>query len=379
MLTPRENLLKVFKHEKPGWIPLTTHMDGFNQPNREGMDPSLCEAIGTVSFGDGSELTMARAMGLDVMNHVSPPINCIRRKVKVERAETGDGWVTVYKTPRGELSEACKYREKDGIFYRTEHLVKGPEDLKAFYEIFDDEEYVLADGAVETMTKWRETVGEEGLLRAYLPATPLGMMVREYTELDTLAYLWADEYDDLKRLFAVMEEKYVNQFNLAASLGYDALYCTDDTSTTTISPAMFEDFCMGFTDRAAEAVHRHGAFYVHHSCGYVNKLLSIYRQTKMDAVDAVVPRENDVPSYSKIRELLGPEITIISGYSWPADERVAFTAETCSKVSEDIGKTFEDIAPGHNIIFSLYAYLFQNMDQYGFVAEECKKRQRMYA
>ena len=32
MTTPRENLLKVFRHETPGWIPITGHIDPYNQP-----------------------------------------------------------------------------------------------------------------------------------------------------------------------------------------------------------------------------------------------------------------------------------------------------------------------------------------------------------
>ena len=39
MLTRRENLLRVFRHEVPEWILFVGHIDPYNQPKRDGMDP----------------------------------------------------------------------------------------------------------------------------------------------------------------------------------------------------------------------------------------------------------------------------------------------------------------------------------------------------
>ncbi len=48
MITRRENLLKVLRHEKPEWLPITGHCDPYNQPNREGMDPVVAQVILTM-------------------------------------------------------------------------------------------------------------------------------------------------------------------------------------------------------------------------------------------------------------------------------------------------------------------------------------------
>jgi hypothetical protein len=50
MVTPRENMLKVFRHDQPDWIPLTGHCDPYNQPNREGMDQALAAALDEVHW-----------------------------------------------------------------------------------------------------------------------------------------------------------------------------------------------------------------------------------------------------------------------------------------------------------------------------------------
>jgi len=371
VLTPRENLLKVFRHGMPEWIPVTGHVDPYNQPNREGMDPTLAQALGTVQWGDGSTRIFSQYLGLDVMDFFGPPVTVQRRHVTVEHIDRPDGWATIYKTPHGELREVHARVREDGTSYCQEHLVKSGDDLPLLARILEDEEHVLNDGAAESVRRRKALVGDQGLISCYMPGTPLGMMVRVYSGVETIAYLWADHRDELHRLLEVMEENHLRQFRLYASLGYDVLYGTDDTSTTTISPAMFEAFCLGYTDHVADAVHEYGTFYEHHSCGWIRNLLDLYRQTRMDAVDALCLRPiGDLPSIAEARERLGPAITIIASLGEIGAE---------PRPSETIAQMFRDVSPGDNIIFSLAAYPHINMEQTAFVAQECRKHQRQYA
>ena len=367
--------MKIFRHEIPEWIPVVGHVDPYNQPNREGMDPELAKALGTVQWGDGSTRIFSQHLGLDVMDFFGPPVTSKRRKVTVEYIDQGDGWTTIYKTPRGELREVHKRVREDGTSYCQEHLVKSGDDLPILAGIFEDEEHVLDDGAAEFVRRRKALVGDQGLIRCYMPGTPLGMMVRVYSGVETIAYLWADHRDELHRLFSVMEENHLRQFRLYASLGYDVLYGTDDTSTTTISPAMFEEFCLGYTDRITDAVHEYGTFYAHHSCGHIRNLLELYRQTRMDAVDALCLKTiGDVNSIAEAKDKLGPKITIIA-----ALVQMGESMNDRAAVAESIAQMFRGAAPGDNILFGLAAYPHINMEQTAFVARECRKHQRMYA
>jgi len=122
-------------------------------------------------------------------------------------------------------------------------------------------------------------------------------------------------YRALHDLFKVMEEAHRRMLGLALTCENDAVVTVDDTSTTTISPDMFEEFCMGYTDRMVDATHAVNKFYFHHSCGLIRDLLPLYRQTKMDAVHGfTVPPIGNV-TVAEGRELLGPDITIIAGFS----------------------------------------------------------------
>lgn len=374
-MTPRDNLLAVLHHEKPEWIPVTCHVDPYNQPGREGMDPALAKAMPKVEWGDGSTATLSRYLGLDVMDFFSPPVETRRRRVTVETTQQSDGWTTVYRTPHGDLRQVYKRVGSEGTPYCQEHLVKSAADFPALACIFEDEEFVLKPGARDYVQKRKADVGDEGLIRCYMPGTPLGMMVRVYSGVETIAYLWADSRDELHSLFKVMEDNHLRQFRLYASLGYDILYGTDDTSTTTISPAMFEEFCLGYTDRVVDAVHEYGTLYAHHSCGLIHDLLDLYRQTRMDAVDAVCLKPvGNLNSIAEAKARLGPRITMMAvllQLMGSMDDRVA--------VSESVAKLFRDAAPGDNIIFGLACEPMKTMPDHEFLAGECRKHRRDYS
>lgn len=373
-MTPRENLLTVLRHAKPEWIPVFCHADPYNQPGREDMDPELAKAMPKVEWGDGSSATLSRYLGLDIMDYFGPPIEKKRRKVSVEQIKTPNGWGTLYKTPHGELRALYSKAGEDGPAYCQEHLVKSAADFSALASIFEDEEFVLGSGAKEYVQKRKAAIGDAGLIRCYMPGTPLGMMVRVYSGVETIAYLWADSRKELHQLFEVMEENHLRQFRLYASLGYDILYGTDDTSTTTISPAMFEEFCLGYTDRVVDACHAYGTLYAHHSCGLIRNLLDLYRQTRMDAVDALCLKPvGDVNSIAEAKARLGPRITIMAGLT-----QIMGNMDDRAAVAASIAQMFRDAAPGDNIIFGIGGEPSKKMADHKFIAQESIKHQRDY-
>lgn len=374
-MTPRENILTVFRHAKPEWIPVSCHVDPYNQPGREDMDPELAKAMPKVEWGDGSSDIMSRYLGLDNMDFFGPPFEIKRRKVAVERIDKPDGWVTVYKTPHGDLREVHKKVGEAGVPYCQEHLVKSAADFPALASVFEDEEYVLASGAREYVQKRKAAIGDQGIVRCYMPGTPLGMMVREYAGVENIAYLWADSRKEMHELFKVIEESHLRRFRLYASLGYDILYGTDDTSTTTISPEMFEEFCLGYTDRVVDAVHAYGVLYAHHSCGLIRNLLDLYRQTRMDAVDALCLKPvGDVNSIAEAKVALGPRIAIMAPLlqlMGNMDDRAA--------VAASIAQMFRDAAPGDNVIFLIGSEPSKKLADHKFIAQECIKHRHDYS
>ncbi len=371
MTTPRENMMKIFRHEIPDWIPVTGHCDPYNQPNREGMDPDLAAALGEVRWGGTATVTFSRFLGLDIMDWYGMPVRITRRNVAVEETTEDDITTRVWHTPKGDLREIIRTcRDRTGAVSSnwTEHPVKGPEDLPALASIFEDEVIESDPDGIARTRERRELIGDDGLILGNIHGTPLGMMFRVYSGVAALAYLWADAPDALRDLFAVMERNYQQRLAIGVQSDIDIVVSVDDTSTTTISPAMFEACNLDLTDARADAAHAAGKLYFHHSCGHIRDLLPLYRRTKMDGVHAFT-----IPSIGNVtvadgRKALGNRITVMAGVqqlAGPLDDRAA--------VRESIHQMIREAEPWDHFILGVAGYPNRTMDQTKFVVDCCRE------
>ena len=372
-MTPRENLLKTLRHEPHEWIPVAGHCDPYNQPHRRGMDPVLAEKLKHVQWMDESTVILSRYLGLDVMDFYCAPLRCRQREVTTEQQRDGDIVTTTWHTPAGDLREVTRYSGDTGLWYTLEHQVKEVDDLPALAALFADQEFSVDEDGVQALRQRAELVGEDGLVMAAMTGTPLGQLVRVHSGVENLAYLWADGRAELHALFAVMEENHLRQYRLAAPLpGLDVLICMDDTSTTTISPAMFEECCLDYTDHLADVMHAAGKFYFHHSCGLIRDLLALYRQTKMDAVHAYqIPPMGDV-TIAAGKPKLGDQITMIVSLVQMCD-----SLDDRAAVARSIAQMFDEAQPGDGIIMGMAPDPGKDMEETTFVAQECLKHRRL--
>ena len=370
MLTPRENLLEVFHRGNPEWIPLVTHVDPYNQPNREGMDPELAEAMGTVHWQDENTVRLSRYLGIEILDYISGPVRIDRTNVEVETTQDGLDTAHVWHTPAGDLREVSRQCREDGTSYCVEHLVKSASDLPALAAVFADQVTRIEPQRLETIAQRQELIGDDGLLMCFMPGTPMGMMFRVYSGPETLAYLYADAPDALHDLFALMERTYQEGLRISLSSAADAYVGMDDTSTTVISPAMFEEFNLDLTDQRSDLCHQAGKLYFHHSCGLLHDLLPLYRRTRMDAVHAFTPPPIGDVTIKEGMKLLGPAIAICAGTS--AMSAAGWDPE---EIRTLIRCAFDGLGPGSPVCLSLAAYPHRTMAQTGMIVEECRKWQ----
>jgi hypothetical protein len=370
-MTPRENLLAALRGEPHEWIPIVGHVDPYNQPNRRGMDPDLDRALGVVRWGDESTTRFCRHLGIEVMDWFGGIVKTDLGGVETESRQEGEDAITIFHTSLGDLRQVRRQCREDGTSYMMEHLLKTPEDLPRLAEVFEEATYAVNPARAEELTRRRRLIGEDGVVVFSMPSTPLGMLVRTYAGPETTAYLYADAPDGLRDLFAVLERRNAEQIRLAASCDGDAIVTVDDTSTTTISPAMFEMFCLDYTDRVADLCHEAGKLYFHHSCGHIRDLLDLYRRTRMDVVHAfTVPPLGNV-TVAEGRRRLGPRIGIVAGIvqifgsftDWPA-------------VQAGVRVIFSEAAAAGGVALGLAADPEKTMDDTRRLLDECRPLQR---
>ena len=368
MLTPRENMFEVFRCGNAEWIPLVTHVDPYNQPSREGMDPALAEAMGTVQWCDENTVLLSRYLGIEILDYAGAPLRVRRKNVTVEVRKDGNDTTEIWHTPTGALRQVQRRCREDGTSYLLEHLVKTSADLPALAAIFEDEEWELDASAAASLRKRQALIGDDGLLMCFMAGTPMGMMYRVYSGVQALAYLYYDAPAALQDLFAAMEENYQRQLAISLQAEADAYVGMDDTSTTTISPAMFERCCLDLTDQRADMCHAAGKLYFHHSCGLIRDLLPLYRRTRMDAVHAFTPPPIGDVSIVEGRNALGDRIAICGSVSAMADE--SWNPEAMRQGIRDL---FEGISRQDHVVLGLAAYPHRTIEQTRAVVEECRR------
>lgn len=373
MITPRENLLRVLRHEQPAWVPVSGHCDPYNQPNQEGMDPALKAQLANVQWGDESTVNFSRFLHLDITDFYGAPITARQRKVEVEWQRDGDYLTGCWHTSQGDMTQVQRFSPDTGMWYTEKHQVETAEDIAKLAEVFADEEWSLDPDREEQLRQRCALVGDDGLVMFALPGTPLGQMIRVHAGVMHTAFLWADARAEMEALFAVMTDNHLRQFSLAAQApGGDILLGMDDTSTTALSPAMFEATCMDYTDRIADAVHAGGKYYFHHSCGLIRDLLALYRQTKMDGVHGYTIQPMGDVSIADGMDALGDRIVIFA-----ALVQLFGSMADLDAVTESVRAMFEEAPSGRNLILGLAADPEKTMVDTTYILDICRMYQRL--
>ena len=375
MISRRENLMRVFRHEMPDWIPVTGHCDPYNQPHRDGMDPKLAQQLGDVQWSDESTVQLSRYMGLDVADWYFPPVTIqpagnVREEIKVE----GEDTITLWHTPTGTLRQIVR-QPVGGVAYTVEHFIKSAADLEPMAAYYESLVIELDSKRLPDLQRRHALIGDDGIIMCSMAGTPLSELIRKLAGVETTTYLAVDVPNELQTLFAVMTRRQIESHSLAASLtGIDAIVGVDDTSTTTQNPAMFEEYCVDYTNRMADAVHAQGKLYIHHSCGLIKDLLGLYRQTRMDAVHALqIPPLGNI-TIREAKQALGDQIVIYATLN-----QMFGSLENWPAVCQSIREMFEGAAPGNNFLLVIGADPNVNMATTMRFWNEVQKYQRMYS
>lgn len=366
--------MRVFRHEMPEWIPVSGHCDPYNQPRRDGMDPDLAQKLANVRWSDESTVHLSRYLGLDIADWYTPPVS-IKPGPKVydEVRTEGQDTITIRHTPGGDLRRIMR-QLSGGTAYTVEHFIKTADDLGRLAGYYESLAVGIDRDRLPDLRRRRDLIGDDGIIMCAMVGTPLSEMIRNYAGVETTAYLTVDAPEALKELFKVMTRRQIESHSLAASLAEcDAVVGVDDTSTTTQSPAMFEEYCLEYTNLMADAIHAKGKLYFHHSCGLIKDLVGLYRQTRMDAVHALqVPPMGNI-TVRAAKQALGDRIVIFATLNQlfgPLDDWAA----VCRSVRE----MFEDAAPGDNFLLGLGPDPNVSMADTIRFRSEVMKYQRMY-
>lgn len=345
-MTPKENLLAVLRHQEPEWIPWIPLIDRsvnipvFTPPELRTIEPGTLRCLRISQY-------LAEHFGADILVRGGGLYDTDSNSVKTTESKNGNVIHYKYETEAGELTSAVEITPYGGSSLMTsrilEHLVKDPHDFIPFKCYLRDITYKLKE---ERFAELVNQVGERGVICTGAPyTTPIMSLIIQYMGLENFIYALSDYPVETEEVMEIMGDKYLECHKLIATSSAQVILAGDDASTLLISPQLFEKYALPFLRKCTEITHKAGKVFLNHSCGKVRGLLSLIRQSGIDAHEYLTPPPVGDTPFLEAKRIWGDDITIMG-----AVDPVLMERGQPEKVRKYVIKLLKDMSPGKNFV-----------------------------
>ena len=141
-------------------------------------------------------------------------------------------------------------------------------------------------------------------------------------------------------------------------------------SSTVISPAMHEEFCLPYDKEVNEALHRQGALVVYHLCGGLMPLLEIVKQNGLDALETMTPAS--MGGDCRMEEAaarIGSSVAFVGGF----DQNEGFERGNKKFIREEVQRLFRAKPNGGYICCPSDHFFFGDPDNLREFVKACKE------
>ena len=368
-MTSRQRLLAALSRQTPDRLPVTVHQW---QPYHL-----------TQYMGGCDQIEAFRRVGLDasvlVGNLQSLQDSPDWRVEHRETAEnTGESVThTRVHTPSGELTMVSK--SNDYTSYVVEHLIK--DQAQAEWFLKHAPAFTVDASAVR---RARERLGDDGIVRGFVPGFHQPGPWQDFCGLvgTQEAIFWAlDDADFVHHFLDGLTERKTRCIRAQMSgLELDLVENGGGSaSSTVISPAMFDEFCVPYDLQIHEALHEVGLLATYHTCGGMKAILDHIPSNGADASETLSPPDvgGDIGSEADrhlVRERLGSRVALIGGINQAMLEQPN-SDELEQAIAEQVRSCFETFGRDGGYICSASDHFFhappENLSALARAAHQC--------
>jgi hypothetical protein len=265
-------------------------------------------------------LEFYRRIGCDILqfgNHGLPkhlrvpaPSRAVGVESKLEVATDADGLRTERTTTEwGVLTRTTKRGHP--IKYPVETL----HDLRVCTEIWWHTRFEEVPGAMEEgFRRAEEAIGADGMFIPTINPSPVQQLIELDMGQQGFYYLLHDHPREMEELLDVMHDRRKQEYEiLARRTPAEAIIPVENTSSTLISPALYERYSLPQIRDYGDICRRHGKKMVLHMCGLLKNLLPIIRRADPGGYNAVTPPTVGDTTFEHAMDLLGEDVVIFGG------------------------------------------------------------------
>lgn len=250
-------------------------------------------------------------------NYGLPPELQVRAPCRLERPGVEDLWeklpngTTVRKTvtPWGTLTATFRN------WHPTKYPVESREDLRILTEIWQAARYVeTPDETESSFRKADQAIGSAGIYAYAFDPTPLQTVLEFEMGVERCYELMTDYPEEFDALMSVMQKRRRDEYEIGARRVPCRMFVAmENTSTTLVSPSVYERYGLPQVTGFVDAMHRHGKIAVLHMCGLIRDILPLIRQTGADGVNALTPPPIGNTWPEETLDVLGDDMIIWGG------------------------------------------------------------------
>ena len=358
-MTSRERILKVLRGKTPDRIPWTPLIDGYylsllnktmNQVDaiRDFGGDVFARHIptykGVMPVKSFSSIILGSAVN-DTGSSNESYSQKVKGKGDIEViTEEKNGQISqTYKTPVGVIrSKYVRNENSPFIPFPTEHRIKTIEDLRVFRYIVENLEY---EPMYEVFKKEDAYIGEDGLATTTGPTSPFHMLLEMEIGIENFYYMLWDYKAEVEELIEVMHERNKEIYLIIAASSAEVVIDYENTSTTTMSPDMYEKYCERHINNYADIMHKSSKIFLTHMCGTLKGLEKQLDRGRMDGIADIAPPPTGDATLAEAKRMWGRDKILMGGI-----DATAFKWLSPGELSQYVKDILKGIASGDGIL-----------------------------
>ena len=262
--------------------------------------------------GNPEPLSVLKEVGADIIDRdCSLPYDKKFKNVEF-RHEVINGETRIsYETKIGKIWETYAGILSWGdLPFKKEHFIKTVEDYKIFTYILEDMEIVPN---YDWWEERNELIGDHGIVVPQITEfrSSLEFLVEE--NLEKTIYDMMDYPDIVGTMMSAMREKNIEMCKVAAESPATVFNIWEDSSTTLLSPSMFEEYVLPEFKEFTEILDKSGKKLVHHACGLIKGLLPLMKTENVFAFESITPYTTGDVTLPECGEAWGDKFLMIGG------------------------------------------------------------------
>lgn len=233
----------------------------------------------------------------------------------VERTSKQEGnkrYDTIH-TPVGDLLEVRTYSPDADTWFLTGHPVSTEEDFKVLQYIYEN---TIVYPNQQPFEEGKKVLGEDGVGAPCIgiaSKTAFQDLVEHWCGTEALTYALYDFPEIVEECLEVMRQRDRETVKYTLDSSAQVLNFYEDSSTTNISPAMFEKYTLPEINEWGDMIHKEDRLLMHHACGHLKDLMPHIAGSNIDILESISPPPTGNISIADASKILPEHIAIIGG------------------------------------------------------------------